>query len=70
MQVLKLLQAFKEEDNYTVWSSINSILTKLHSLIQYTDSNEQFKVYGRSILSVIEEKMGWEAKPNESKINC
>lgn len=65
--MLKLLGAFKTEENYTVWSSISNVMTKLNLLLQYTDYHEQYKSYGRKLYHAIEGKLGWEAKPNESK---
>lgn len=42
-------------------------MTKLNLLLQYTDYHEQYKSYGRKLYHAIEGKLGWEAKPNESK---
>jgi len=67
--VLKLLEAFRNEDNYTVWSSISNVMSKLNLLLQYTDYHEQFKSYGRQLFGLIEEKLGWEAKANESHLD-
>ncbi|ODM99382.1 Puromycin-sensitive aminopeptidase [Orchesella cincta] len=67
--VLKLLDAFKDETNYTVWSSISNVMSKLNLLLQYTDYHDQFKAYGRKLFSSIEEKVGWEAKPDESHLD-
>jgi len=33
----------------------------------YSSSHADFKAYGRSIFAKIEEQVGWEAKPNESR---
>jgi len=67
--VLKLLEAFKDEDNYTVWHSISNVMSKLNLLLQYTDYHQQFKSYGMQLFGLIEEKLGWEAKSNESHLN-
>lgn len=63
---MKLLDAFKAEDNFTVWSSISNVMSKLNLLLQYTEYHEQYKQFGRRLFFAIEDKLGWEAKPNES----
>jgi len=68
-QVLKFLEAFRHEDNFTVWSSISNIMQKLNILLEYTDCHEQFQSYGRYLFSLIEDKVGWDANPSESKFS-
>lgn len=43
VEVLKLLEAFVDETDYTVWSSVSNILTKLGVLLSHTDCEESFK---------------------------
>lgn len=43
VEVLKLLEAYEDEDDYTVWSSISSVIVKLNMLLSYTDCAESFK---------------------------
>lgn len=43
VEVLKLLEAYEDEDDYTVWSSISSVIVKLNMLLSYTDCTESFK---------------------------
>lgn len=43
VEVLKLLQAYEDETDYTVWSSISNILTKLGVLLSHTDCEDSFK---------------------------
>jgi hypothetical protein len=64
-QVLTLTRAFVQEDNYTVWASISSILGKLNLLTAYTEYHHSFKAFGRTIFSEIEKQVGWEPQPNE-----
>lgn len=42
VEVFKLLQAFEDETDYTVWSSISNILTRLGVLLSHTDSEDAF----------------------------
>lgn len=46
VEVLKLMQAYEDEDNYTVWSSISNCLGKLRVLLSHTDCEDDFKVVG------------------------
>ncbi|CAF5033428.1 unnamed protein product, partial [Rotaria sp. Silwood1] len=65
---LKLLLSYKDEDNFTVWKSIASILDDLSSLIEYTDYYDQFKKYRLNMFSSIQEKLGWGAEENENSL--
>lgn len=42
VEVLKLMNAFEEEVDYTVWSSISNVLTKLGVLLSHTEAENQF----------------------------
>ena len=43
VEVLKLLEAYEDEADYTVWSSINNVLVKLNMLLSYTDCVDEFR---------------------------
>lgn len=43
VEVLKLMTAFEDETNYTVWSSISNVLSQLGSLLSHTDCNNAFR---------------------------
>lgn len=68
MEVLKVMEAFSNEDNYTVWSSINNCLAKLSLLLSHTNLKEDLKRYMRILMTPIYNKLGWEPKENESKM--
>ncbi|XP_008559136.1 puromycin-sensitive aminopeptidase isoform X1 [Microplitis demolitor] len=69
VDVLKCMQAFQYEDNYTVWCSIVSSLGKIGILLGHLDIYDNFKAYGRSLLKDITKKLGWEPKENESHLD-
>lgn len=69
VEVLRLMDAFQYEDNYTVWSSIVSNLGKISILIGHLDIDDSFKSFGRSLLKDVTARLGWEAKPNESHLD-
>ena len=43
VDVLELLEAFPNEDQYTVWNRVCSALGKLSQLLAYTDHHDQLK---------------------------
>ncbi|CAF0829122.1 unnamed protein product [Didymodactylos carnosus] len=87
---LKLLRAYKNEDNFTVnivfcpphsinmsfcsmlivqvWKSIASNIEDLSTLLQYTNYFEEMKKYCRDIFSTIQQKLGWDVRPDESAL--
>lgn len=69
VDVLKLIDAYRNENNYTVWSSITNSLVKLQSLLSHTDLTEKFNEFARNLYKPVQEKLGWEAKPNESHLD-
>lgn len=66
---LKLIDAYRTENNYTVWSSISSSLSKLKNILSHTDLTEKFNAYGIHLFNPIAQQLGWEAKPNESHLD-
>jgi len=69
VDVLRLLEAYRDERDFTVWSSIGNVMSKLNLIFAYTDSHEQFKAFGRHLFSGIGEHLGWDAKPDESHLD-
>ncbi|OXA64356.1 Puromycin-sensitive aminopeptidase [Folsomia candida] len=67
--VLRTLDAFKNEDNFTVWSSISNVMSKLNLLFAYTDYHDQFKKFGIHLFSGIADSVGWEPKEGESHLD-
>ena len=64
-ELLKLMDAYRNEDDYAVWSSINACLGRLNVLTSHTDFQEAYHVYGRRLLNGIHQKLGWEPKKEE-----
>lgn len=69
VQVLRLMDAYRNEDNYTVWSSITNCLVKLQLLLSHTDLEEKFNAYGCRLYKPIADKLGWDVKPIESHLD-
>lgn len=68
VEVLKLLQSFQMEFNSTVWSSIITCLDEIGLILNNSDFENLFKIFGRSILRTIYTKLGWDTKSNESHL--
>lgn len=66
VELLKLLNAFSGENNYTVWSSIDNCLSRLNILFSHTDYQELFHSYGRKLYNEIFQKLTWTPPQNES----
>lgn len=61
VESLKLIDAYRcNDDNFTVWSSIATSLSKLKNLLSHTDLTEKFNAFGRHIFTPLVEKLGWE----------
>uniref|UniRef100_S4PRY9 Aminopeptidase n=1 Tax=Pararge aegeria TaxID=116150 RepID=S4PRY9_9NEOP len=66
---LKLIEAFSNETNFTVWSSISNCLSKLSALLSHTALDKPLKNYGRKLFSNITKKLGWDAEEKESHLD-
>lgn len=65
-RALKVIEAFKDEDDFLVWSMLASCLSSLSLLISNTDFDDAYREWGRKVLSSVKTKVSWEAKPDES----
>ncbi|CRL03424.1 CLUMA_CG016271, isoform A [Clunio marinus] len=66
---LKLIDAYRSENNYTVWSSIATSLSKLKNILSHTDLSDQFNSYGIQLFGPIAQQLGWDAKSKESHLD-
>lgn len=69
VEALKFIEAYRNEDNYTVWSSISNCLMKLQSLISHTDLDAQFDSYAGRLFKPIAERLGWNSTEGESHLD-
>jgi hypothetical protein len=63
-----LRQAYKYEENFTVWKSIIRSLNEINSILNYAtlcDSKSLFQSFVRELLAVIYNKLDWDPMPNE-----
>ncbi|CAF2647758.1 unnamed protein product [Rotaria sp. Silwood2] len=67
---LRILSSYADEDNFTVWKAIASNMADLSSLLEYTNYFDEFKRYRLNLFSSIQNKLGWDAKPNEDALSA
>nr|XP_060636893.1 puromycin-sensitive aminopeptidase isoform X2 [Anolis sagrei ordinatus] len=70
VEVLKVMEAFVNEPNYTVWSDLSCNLGILSTLLSHTDFYEEIQTFVRDIFSPIGEKLGWDPKPGEGHLDA
>ncbi|XP_065216102.1 puromycin-sensitive aminopeptidase-like [Planococcus citri] len=68
VQVLDLMLAMVEEDNYSVWSSITVCLQKFDNLLSNTKFGDLFDEYCLKLIKPISEKLGVNSKPGEAHL--
>ncbi|XP_014604170.1 PREDICTED: puromycin-sensitive aminopeptidase isoform X1 [Polistes canadensis] len=69
VELLRFMQAFQHEDNYTVWSSIVNCIGKISVLLSPLDIADTFKAFVRNLMRDISKRLGWYPKPNEIHLN-
>ncbi|KAG1652086.1 Puromycin-sensitive aminopeptidase [Nymphon striatum] len=69
-EALKLIEAFSNETDYTVWTSICQCLGTLKVVLSYTESLPLLYNFGRKFFSKIYSHIGWDPKPNESHLDA
>ncbi|XP_026566662.1 puromycin-sensitive aminopeptidase isoform X2 [Pseudonaja textilis] len=70
VEVLKVMEAFVNEPNYTVWSDLSCNLGILSTLLSHTDFYEEIQAFIRDIFSPIGEKLGWDPRPGEGHLDA
>ncbi|XP_070570374.1 puromycin-sensitive aminopeptidase-like [Ptychodera flava] len=69
VEVLRLMDAYKNETNYTVWTDICNTLGTLSGLLIHTDFHDSLKGFGRTLLSPVAERLTWDAKDGEGHLD-
>lgn len=65
VDVLKVVGAFVNEDDYTVWSDLTGNLGQISILLQNTDGFEDFKTFSKKLYKPVAQSLGWDAKESE-----
>ncbi len=69
-RLLEVLDLYRNETDYTVWSNISSNLSDLATLWSGQHTEGKLSHWIRSLFSNIGAKLGWDAKPGESDLNA
>uniref|UniRef100_A0A8D0CHJ4 Aminopeptidase n=1 Tax=Scleropages formosus TaxID=113540 RepID=A0A8D0CHJ4_SCLFO len=69
-EVLKVMEAFVNEPNYTVWSDLSCNLGVLSSLLSYTDFHEEVQEFICDLFTPIGQKLGWDSKQGEGHLDA
>ena len=67
VDVLKVVEAYVNEKNYTVWGDISTNLSDIGVLLQNTDSYDHYMAFNRKLFKPVADSLGWDAKPDESR---
>ncbi|XP_067115221.1 puromycin-sensitive aminopeptidase isoform X1 [Osmerus mordax] len=70
VEVLKLMEAFVNEPNYTVWSDLSCNLGVLSSLLSHTDFHEEIQEFIRDLFTPIGLKLGWDSNQGEGHLDA
>ena len=65
VEILKLLDAYRNETEYPVWTSIISCLERINLLLAHTDFQDKYHVWGRKLLLPLHTQLGWEKKTDD-----
>jgi len=63
--LLDLLRAFTDEDNHSVWRSIDGCLGKLNTLFADSGFHDKFHSFGKNLHQEMFRKLTWSAQPGE-----
>uniref|UniRef100_A0A336LHN3 Aminopeptidase n=1 Tax=Culicoides sonorensis TaxID=179676 RepID=A0A336LHN3_CULSO len=69
VEFFKLVDAYRDEDNYTVWQAICTNLHKLQLLLSHTDYSPLFDKFCVKLYTPIAKKLGWVKRADESHLD-
>ncbi|KAG8446884.1 hypothetical protein GDO86_014366 [Hymenochirus boettgeri] len=70
VEVLKVMEAFVNEPNYTVWSDLSCNLGILSTLLSHTEFHSEIQGFVRDVFSPIGQRLGWDPKPGEGHLDA
>lgn len=68
-KTLKLLSAYKEEDNYTVWRDLSTQLDDMDNILYGEKFYPKFQSYIQSIFAPVVKRVGWSKKPGDGHLD-
>uniref|UniRef100_A0A8C4QVC2 Aminopeptidase n=1 Tax=Eptatretus burgeri TaxID=7764 RepID=A0A8C4QVC2_EPTBU len=70
VEMLRILEAYVGETNYTVWCDISSNLSTLSGLFSGTDFYDSFLQYIIDLFTLIAQRLGWDPKQGEGHLDA
>ncbi|XP_005990128.1 puromycin-sensitive aminopeptidase [Latimeria chalumnae] len=70
VEVLKVMEAFVNEPNYTVWSDLSCNLGVLSSLLAQAEHQDGIQEFIKDLFEPISLKLGWDPKPGEGHLDA
>jgi len=68
--VLKVVEAFSNETNYTVWNDLISNMGCVGAILQYSDCYPSFQAFGIKLYEPIGNKLGWDPVEGEGHLDA
>lgn len=69
VDVLQLIDAYRNEENFTVWTAITNSLSKMQTILSHTKLSEKFNVYGQNLYAPVATKIGWDQSKSEHHLS-
>ncbi|KAL5290109.1 NPEPPS family protein [Megaselia abdita] len=69
VDVLQLIDAYRNETNFTVWTAITNSLSKMQAILSHTQVSEKFNKYGQNLYAPVAEKLGWNVSKGEHHLS-
>ena len=66
VQALQMIASYTEEDNSVVWDIISANLSSIRSLMKDEELRDLMKPYCRKLVAKQLDRLGWDAKPDDS----
>ena len=66
-EVLKVIEAFKNETNFTVWNDLIGNMADIGAILQYADCYQSFKAFCIELYGPIVNKLGWDPVEGEGR---
>lgn len=70
VEALKVMEAFVNEPNYTVWSDLSCNLGTLSTLLSNTEFQDEILDFIRDLFEPIGSKLGWDPKEGEGHLDA
>jgi len=70
VEYLKVLQVFKGEKDFTVWTDICAAMGTLSTLVSHTDFQDSFDAFGRHLFSGVYDRVGWDPREGEGYLTA